>query len=273
DDAARELHYFPTRRSSDLTAIRKVVSILTHEEHGVLASMDEIQGVGHRVVHGGESFSNSVVVTPEVKQEIRRLFDLAPLHNPAHMMGIAAVEMTLPNVPQTVVFDTAFHQTMPPETFLYPIPMVLYSKHKVRRYGFHGTSHMYVSERAAALAGRPIEELKIVTCHIGNGASCTAVKDGKSYDTSMGMTPLEGLMMGTRSGDIDPAIVPYVMSKEELTMSEVNSMLNKHSGLLAISGISSDVREVQQAMDEGHRNATLAYQMYEYRIRKCIGAY
>lgn len=255
------------------TAIRRVVGALTHPEYGVLASINEIEAVGHRVVHGGESFSNSVVVTPEVKQEIRRLFDLAPLHNPAHMMGITAVEMTLPNVPQTVVFDTAFHQTMPPETFLYPIPMVLYSKHKVRRYGFHGTSHMYVSERAAALAGRPIEELKIVTCHIGNGASCTAVKEGKSYDTSMGMTPLEGLMMGTRSGDIDPAIVPYVMSKEELTMSEVNSMLNKHSGLLAISGISSDVREVQQAMDEGHRNATLAYQMYEYRIRKCIGAY
>lgn len=255
------------------TAIRKVVAALVHAEHGVLASMDEIDAVGHRVVHGGETFSDSVVVTPDVKQKIRELFDLAPLHNPAHMMGITAVEATLPNVPQTVVFDTAFHQSMPDYAYLYPIPMVLYNKHKVRRYGFHGTSHMYVSERAAELVGKPLESLKIVTCHIGNGASCTAVMDGKSVDTSMGMTPLEGLMMGTRSGDIDPAIVPYVMTKEELTVNEVNSMLNKHSGLIAISGISSDVREVQEAMEQGHEAARLAYDMYEYRIRKCIGSY
>jgi acetate kinase len=255
------------------SAIRKVVAILVHPEHGVLNAIDDIQAVGHRVVHGGETFSSSVLVTLEIKQEIRRLFDLAPLHNPAHMMGITAVDTALPGVPQAVVFDTAFHQTMPPHTYLYPIPMVLYNKHKVRRYGFHGTSHAYVSDRAANFMGRKLEDLKLITCHIGNGASCTAIMNGKSYDTSMGLTPLEGLMMGTRSGDLDPAIVPFVMAKEDLTIGEVNSMLNKHSGLLAISGISSDVREIEQAMSNGDRNATLAYDMYEYRMRKCIGAY
>lgn len=271
--AGKEEHREVSEILDHTAAIRKVVAALTHPEYGVLASMDEIEAVGHRIVHGGEYFSESVLVNPDVKQKIRELFELAPLHNPAHMMGISAVEATLPNVPQSVVFDTAFHQTMPAHAYLYPIPMVLYRKHKVRRYGFHGTSHMYVSQRAAELLGRPLEDLKIITCHIGNGASCTAVWGGKSYDTSMGMTPLEGLMMGTRSGDIDPAIVPYVVNKEELTMNEINSMLNKHSGLLAISGISSDVREVQDAMNEGNEAATLAYDMYEYRIRKCIGSY
>ncbi len=255
------------------SAIRRVVAALLHPEHGVVENIEEIEAVGHRVVHGGETFSASVLVSPEVRQEIRRLFDLAPLHNPAHMMGIDAVEASLPHVPQAVVFDTAFHQTMPAETYLYPIPMVLYNKHKVRRYGFHGTSHAYVSERAAAYLGRPIEQLKIISCHIGNGASCTAIMNGKSFDTSMGMTPLEGLMMGTRSGDLDPAIVPYVMTKEDLTINEVNSMLNKHSGLIAISGISSDVREIEQAMKAGDHNAKLAYEMYSYRLRKYIGSY
>lgn len=255
------------------TAIRKVLSMLVHKEHGVLGSIDEIDAVGHRVVHGGESFSSSVLVNAEVRQEIKRLFDLAPLHNPAAMLGINAVEANMTSIPQAAVFDTAFHQTMPAVSYLYPIPMVLYKKHKIRRYGFHGTSHSYVSERAAAFLGRPLEELKLVTCHIGNGASCTAVAGGKSLDTSMGMTPLEGLMMGTRSGDIDPAIVPYTMGKEELTLGEVNSMLNKHSGLLAISGIGSDMREITQAMEAGDRNAKLAFDMYEYRLRKYIGAY
>lgn len=273
EPANKDEHREVTEILDHTTAIRKVVAALVHPEHGVLSSMEEIDAVGHRVVHGGETFSDSVLVTPDVKQKIRELFDLAPLHNPAHMMGISAVEVTLPNVPQAVVFDTAFHQTMPAHAYLYPIPMVLYNKHKVRRYGFHGTSHMYVSQRAAELVGKPLEELKIITCHIGNGASCTAVMNGKSVDTSMGMTPLEGLMMGTRSGDIDPAIVPYVITKEELTVGEVNSMLNKHSGLYAISGISSDVREVQEAMAEGNEAAKLAYDMYEYRIRKCIGSY
>lgn len=254
-------------------AIRRVLDSLIHPKYGVLQSIEEIEAVGHRVVHGGESFSSSVIVTPEVKQQIKRLFDLAPLHNPAHMMGIQAVDANLPNVPQTVVFDTAFHQSMPKEAYLYPVPIVLYKKHKVRRYGFHGTSHEYVSHRAAAFLNRTLEDLKIVTCHIGNGASCTAVLNGKSIDTSMGMTPLEGLMMGTRSGDIDPAIVPFTMNKEDLTLGEVTSMLNKHSGLLAISRISSDMREVEQAMAEGDRHATLAFHMYEYRLRKYIGSY
>ena len=254
-------------------AVRKVLDMLTHRQFGVLESARDIHAVGHRIVHGGETFKQSVLVDESVKREIRRLFDLAPLHNPAHMMGIAGVEANLPEVPQAVVFDTAFHQTMPPTAYMYAIPTVLYRKHKIRRYGFHGTSHDYVSRRAAEFLGRPLEELKMVTCHIGNGASCAAVMHGRSVDTSMGMTPLEGLMMGTRSGDLDPAIVPFIINKEDLTLNEANSMLNKHSGLLAVSGISSDMREVVQAMQEGHEAAKLAFEMYAYRIRKYIGAY
>ncbi|WP_372634338.1 acetate kinase [Cohnella sp.] len=255
------------------TAIKKVLDMLTHRKFGVLRNILDIQAVGHRVVHGGESFSESVLVDHSVKLEIRRLFDLAPLHNPAHMMGITAVDDNLPSVPQAVVFDTAFHQTMPPISYLYAIPTVLYRKHKIRRYGFHGTSHDYVSQRAAEFLGKPLEQLKLITCHIGNGASCTAILNGKSYDTSMGMTPLEGLMMGTRSGDLDPAVVPYTINKEELTLNEVSSMLNKHSGLIAVSGVSSDMREVVEAMNEGNEKAKLAFDMYAYRIRKYIGAY
>jgi acetate kinase len=255
------------------TAIKKVLDMLVHREFGVLRSIHDIQAVGHRVVHGGESFSESVLIDEDVKLEIRRLFDLAPLHNPAHMMGITAVETNLPEIPQAVVFDTAFHQTMPPQSYLYAIPTVLYRKHKIRRYGFHGTSHDYVSKNAAEYLGRPLNELKLITCHIGNGASCAAILYGKSYDTSMGMTPLEGLMMGTRSGDLDPAIVPYTINKEDLTLNEVNSMLNKHSGLLAISGLSSDMREIVEAMQDGNEPAKLAFEMYAYRIRKYIGAY
>ncbi|MBO9597716.1 MAG: acetate kinase [Cohnella sp.] len=255
------------------TAIRKVLDMLTNRKVGVLRNITEIKAVGHRVVHGGETFSESVLIDADVKLEIRKLFDLAPLHNPAHMMGIAAVEANLPEVPQTVVFDTAFHQTMPKMTYMYAIPTVLYRKHKIRKYGFHGTSHDYVSKRAAEYLGRPLNELKLISCHIGNGASCTAIMYGKSFDTSMGMTPLEGLMMGTRSGDLDPAVVPFTMNKEDLTLNEVNSMLNKHSGLIAISGISSDMREVVDAMNEGNPNAKLAFDMYAYRIRKYIGAY
>lgn len=255
------------------TAIRKVLKILTHKEHGVIESTQEIEAVGHRVVHGGESFKGSVVVDQEVKTKIRRLFALAPLHNPAAMLGIEAAEKNMPGVPQVVVFDTAFHQTMSEKAYLYPIPKVLYKKHHVRRYGAHGTSHEYVSRIAADFLKRPVEELKMITCHIGNGASLAAIQNGISVDTSMGLTPLEGLMMGTRSGDIDPAIVPYVMNKEELTINEVDSMLNKHSGLLAISGISSDMREITEGMIAGYPNATLAFEMYEYRLRKYIGSY
>mgnify|MGYP001371845102 CR=1 FL=1 len=256
-----------------VTAVRRVLDLLLHREHGVVASIAEIEAVGHRVVHGGETFKASVLVDDEVKRSIRDLFDLAPLHNPAALMGINAVEQNMPNMPQAVVFDTAFHQTMPRHAYLYPIPMALYRRHKIRRYGFHGTSHFYVSERAAEMIGRPIAELKMITCHIGNGASCTAIQGGKSIDTSMGLTPLEGLMMGTRSGDIDPAVVPFVMSKEELTLGEVNSMLNKHSGMLAISGFSGDMREIVEAMEDGDRNAKLAFDMFCYRLRKYVGAY
>ncbi|MDQ8735405.1 acetate kinase [Paenibacillus sp. LHD-38] len=256
-----------------VTAVKRVIDMLTHPEFGAISHLNEIEAVGHRVVHGGEVFSSSVLVTQDVKLEIRRLFDLAPLHNPAHMMGITAVETNLPDVPQAVVFDTAFHQTMPNTSYLYPIPTVLYRRHKIRRYGFHGTSHSYVSAQAADYLKKPLESLKMITCHIGNGASCAAILNGKSFDTSMGMTPLEGLMMGTRSGDIDPAIVPFVMNKEELTLNEVNSMLNKHSGMLAISGISSDMREVTEAMVDGDKNAKLAFDMYTYRVKKYIGAY
>ncbi|GAF09109.1 acetate kinase [Paenibacillus pini JCM 16418] len=233
------------------TAIRKVLGLLTHAEHGVIASIDEIQAVGHRVVHGGEYFKESALVDSNVKSKIRQLFDLAPLHNPASMMGIKATEANMPGVPQVVVFDTAFHQTMPEKAYLYPIPRVIYNKYKVRRYGAHGTSHEYVSKVAAEFLGKSTKDLKIITCHIGNGASVTAIHEGCSIDTSMGLTPLEGLMMGTRSGDLDPAIVPYVMNKEDLTVNEVNSMLNKHSGLLAISGVSSDMREITEGMQNG----------------------
>ncbi|CAH1218352.1 Acetate kinase [Paenibacillus plantiphilus] len=255
------------------TAVKRVIDLLVHKEHGVLGSINEIKAVGHRVVHGGEIFKHSTLVTPDVKLEIRKLFDLAPLHNPPALMGIAAVDTNMAEVPQVVVFDTAFHQSMPQESFLYAIPMVLYRRHKIRRYGFHGTSHHYVSQQAAEFLGKPLESIKMVSCHIGNGASCTAIMDGKSFDTSMGLTPLEGLMMGTRSGDLDPAIVPFTMNKEDLTLSEVNSMLNKHSGMLAISGISSDMREITDAMQEGDKQAKLAFDMYTYRLRKYIGAY
>jgi len=255
------------------SAIRKVLQMLVHPSFGVLQSMDEVHAVGHRVVHGGESFSTAVFIDETVKNEIKRLFDLAPLHNPGALTGILAVEANLPNVPQVAVFDTAFHQTMPPVAYLYPIPLVFYKKHGVRRYGFHGTSHHYVSDRTAELTKRPLDGLKMITCHIGNGASVTAILNGKSYDTSMGLTPLEGLMMGTRSGDIDPAVVPYAMDKEDLSIHEINSMLNKHSGLFAVSGGLSDMREVIAAMEQGDKNARLAFEMYEYRLRKYIGAY
>lgn len=255
------------------TAIRKVLACLTDSEHGVIASINEINAVGHRVVHGGEFFKASSLVDGDAKSKIRQLFDLAPLHNPAAVMGITATEVNMPGIPQVVVFDTAFHQTMPEKAYMYAIPRVLYNKYKVRRYGAHGTSHDFVSKAAAEYLERPLEGLKIITCHIGNGASVTAVDGGVSIDTSMGMTPLEGLMMGTRSGDLDPAIVPYVMNKEELSVGEVNSMLNKHSGLLAISGVSSDMRDIIDGAEKGEPNSTLAFEMYEYRLRKYIGSY
>lgn len=254
------------------TAIRECLSLLTHPEHGVIKSVEEIDAVGHRVVHGGESFSDSVLITERTKEIIDSLAGLAPLHNPANLTGIRAAEKIMPNVPQVAVFDTAFHSTIPPHAFLYAIPYSVYQRHKVRRYGFHGTSHKYVSQRAAELMGRPIEELKIISCHLGNGASIAAVQNGKSIDTSMGFTPLEGLMMGTRSGDIDPGAIFYIMKQEELGLHEIDSMLNKHSGLFGIAGV-SDMRDIEKAISDDDRLASLAFQMYEYRIRKYVGAY
>lgn len=254
-------------------AIKKVVECLLHPEHGVIASINDIDAVGHRIVQGGDLFPKSELVTSKVKEGIISLFDLGPLHNPAHMMGINGCELNMPDVPQVVVFDTGFHATMPEKAYMYPLPLRLYKEHKVRRYGFHGTSHFYVSQVAIEMLDKPVEDTKIITCHIGNGASVAAVWGGKCYDTSMGLTPLEGLMMGTRCGDIDPAIVPFVMGKENLSLTEVNFMLNKHSGLQAISGGSSDMREIIDGMNAGDKACKLAYEMYEYRARKQIGAY
>ncbi|MCL5676359.1 MAG: acetate kinase [Firmicutes bacterium] len=254
------------------TAIKRVLSILSHPEHGVLRDISDITAVGHRVVHGGESFSSSVLITPEVRDTLRCLIDLAPLHNPANLMGINAAQAALPGVPQVAVFDTAFHSSMPRTAFLYALPYVLYKRYKVRRYGFHGSSHRYVSERAAELMGKPAEDLKIITCHLGNGASVAAVNGGHSVDTSMGFTPLEGLVMGTRSGDIDPAALLYIMGKEELGMGEAANMLNKHSGLQGLCGM-SDMREIEQEMGEGNPKAQEAFDIFTYRVRKYIGSY
>ncbi|GAB4379627.1 MAG: acetate kinase [Calditrichia bacterium] len=253
-------------------AIEYVLSILLSKNHGVLRDKSEIDAVGHRVVHGGEAFSQSVLINDEVIRELTRCIDLAPLHNPPNLKGIAAAKSLLPDVPQVAVFDTAFHQSMPDYAYIYGIPYVLYQRHAIRRYGFHGTSHRYVSHRAAQIIGKPYESLKIITCHLGNGSSIAAVDRGKSVDTSMGFTPLEGLLMGTRCGDIDPAIILHVMEKEQLTPSEMNIMLNKHSGLQGISGISSDMREIEKQYHSNDR-ARLAMDIFAYRIKKYIGAY
>ncbi|MFZ5825153.1 MAG: acetate/propionate family kinase [Bacillota bacterium] len=255
------------------TAIRKVLSALVHPEHGVIKRPEEITAVGHRVVHGGESFSRSVIIDNEVKRTLRALFDIAPLHNPPNLTGILAAEAILPGAPQVAVFDTAFHATMPRTSFLYALPYAMYKRHKIRRYGFHGTSHKYVSQRATALLGRAPEDLKIITCHLGNGSSVCAIMHGKSLDTSMGFTPLEGLIMGTRSGDLDPGVISYIMSREEITIQEVNSMLNKHSGMRGLSGISGDMRQIEEEMQKGDERAKETFAMFEYRLRKYIGGY
>lgn len=255
------------------TGIEFILKTLIHPEYGAIRSLDEIDAVGHRVVHGGERFSKSVRINKEVIDQVKACNDLAPLHNPANLKGISAITAELPDVPQVAVFDTAFHQTMPDYAYLYAIPHELYEKYGVRRYGFHGTSHRYVSERVCQFLGVKPEGLKIITCHIGNGASITAIKDGKSVDTSMGMTPLEGLMMGTRSGDIDAGAVTFIMEKEGLNTTGVSNLLNKKSGVLGIFGASSDMRELEAACAAGVPKALLAEKMYFYRIRKYIGAY
>lgn len=240
---------------------------------GIIKSFDEIDGVGHRVVHGGEAFSDSVLITPEVLKEIENVSELAPLHNPANVTGIKAFQEILPNVPHVAVFDTAFHQTMPESSYLYSLPYEYYEKYGIRKYGFHGTSHKYVAEKAAELIGRPLEDLRLITCHLGNGASITAVEKGKSIDTSMGFTPLAGVTMGTRSGDIDPAIIPYIKEKTGMDASEVVNVLNKKSGLLALSGISNDLRDIEAAAERGDERATLALEIFAARIHQYIGSY
>lgn len=254
-------------------AIKMVIDALLDEKHGVISDIKEINAVGHRVVHGGEHFSKSVVVTEEVIKAIEDCIELAPLHNPANLMGIKACENLIPGVSQVVVFDTAFHQTMPEKAFLYGIPYELYEKYKIRRYGFHGTSHKYVSERAASLLGKDPKDLKIITCHLGNGGSVAAIKGGKSIDTSMGFTPLEGLIMGTRCGDIDPAVVSFIMEKENLNTKEIDELMNKKSGVLGLSGVSSDFRDIENAANEGNKRAQIALDSFHYKVAKYIGEY
>ncbi len=253
-------------------AIEYVMSILLSKNHGVIKDKNEISAVGHRVVHGGEAFSNSVMITSEVIKEIANCIEYAPLHNPANLKGIRATQAILPNIPEVAVFDTAFHQSMPMHAFIYGLPYVVYKRHGIRRYGFHGTSHLYVSDRAAKILKKPKDKLKIITCHLGNGSSIAAIKNGKSLDTSMGFTPLEGLLMGTRSGDLDPAVVLHIMNKEEMTMHEMNTMLNKHSGIQGLSGLSSDMREIEEVLDSNEQ-ALLSHQVFCYRLKKYIGAY
>lgn len=254
-------------------AIMDILNILTDPTYGCISSFKEIDAVGHRVVHGGEKFNKSVLINDEVIEKIKECYDVAPLHNPVNMAGIDAITELMPGVPQVAVFDTAFHQTMPAEAYMYALPYELYTKYSVRRFGFHGTSHRYVARRVCDFLGVPYENQRIITCHIGNGGSITAVKDGKSIDTSMGLTPVEGLMMGTRVGDVDPGALTFIMDKEHLDTKQLSNLINKKSGVLGISGISSDMRDIDAAIAEGNERARLALDMYIYRIIKYIGAY
>ena len=255
------------------TAVEYILGVLTSQKHGAVESLEEINAVGHRVVHGGEKFNSSVLITDEVIQKIVECIDIAPLHNPPNLAGINAINELLPNVPQVAVFDTAFHQTMPEHAYMYGIPYSLYKKYGIRRYGFHGTSHRYVSRRACEFLGLDYSNTKMITAHIGNGASVTAIENGKSIDTSMGFTPIEGLMMGTRSGDVDLGVVTFLMEKEMIGSASVSTLFNKHSGVLGVSGLSSDMRDIENAVANGDERATLALDMYEYRIKKYIGSY
>ena len=254
-------------------AINAVLAALTNEKSGVIKSLSEVGAVGHRVVHGGEKFTSSCLINDESMKAIEECNDLAPLHNPANLIGIRACQELMPGVPMVAVFDTAFHQTMPDVAYTYGIPYEYYEKYKVRRYRFHGTSHSYVSKRTAEIIGKPYDQMKIIVCHLGNGASISAVNCGKSVDTSMGLTPLEGLVMGTRSGDLDPAIIDFVGKKEGLSLDEMNEVLNKKSGMLGISGVSSDGRDLEAAAETGNKRAQLALDVFDYRVIKYIGAY
>jgi acetate kinase len=256
-----------------VVASQFMLDALTDKVHGVLSNMDEIAAVGHRVLHGGEKFTQSVIIDDEVIEAIKENIPLGPLHNPANLMGIMACHEVMPNTPMVAVFDTAFHQTMPPKAFLYGVPIDYYERLHVRRYGFHGTSHRYVSARAAEFLGKDINNLRIITCHLGNGSSIAAVHNGKCVDTSMGITPLEGLLMGTRSGSMDPAVLQYIMNNDGINIDEMLEILNKKSGLLGVSGVSSDMRDVDTAAESGNKNALVAQQILDMGIKKYIGAY
>lgn len=253
--------------------VELILETLTNTEYGCIKSLNEIDAVGHRLVHGGEKFNTSVIITPEVIDKMNECTDLAPLHNPANLKGVAAITKILPNVPQVGVFDTAFHQTMPDYAYMYALPYEYYEKYGVRRYGFHGTSHRYVAKRTCEFFGLDYNNSRIITCHLGGGGSVTAVLNGKSIDTSMGLTPVEGLVMGTRSGDVDLGAITYIMDKEKMDVAAVNNMINKKSGVLGVSGVSSDMRDILAAMAEGNKRADLAMNMFNYRLLKYIGAY
>ncbi|MGE4432776.1 MAG: acetate kinase [Bacteroidales bacterium] len=255
------------------TGVEMILNVLTSAENGCIQSLSEIQAVGHRVVHGGEKFNESVVITQEVINKVEECIELAPLHNPSNLIGIRAVESLMPGVPQVAVFDTAFHQTMPPKAYIYGLPYNYYENFGIRRYGFHGTSHRYVTKRACELLGVPYDHQRIVSAHIGNGASIAAIKNGKSIDTSMGMTPVDGLLMGTRSGEIDAGVLTFIQDKEHLDHQQLNDLLNKRSGVLGVSGVSSDMREIEDAVKAGNERAILAMEMYNYRIKKYVGSY
>ena len=269
----KERHDVRQDMHDHIDAVKLVLNMLIDPEYGVIKDMGEINAVGHRVLHGGERFTNSVIINDEVIKAIEDHIELGPLHNPANLMGIQACEKVMPNVPMVAVFDTAFHQTMPKKAYLYALPYDAYKRLRIRRYGFHGTSHRYVSQRVAQLLHRSFDELKIITCHLGNGSSVAAIKYGKCIDTSMGLTPLEGLVMGTRCGDIDPAIVCYIMKKENLTVDEMDNYMNKKSGVLGLSGVSSDFRDLEAAAKEGNERAQMALQVFAYRVKKYIGSY
>jgi len=256
------------------TGIEYILGILTSKKHGMLSSLDDIEAVGHRVAHGGEYFKGSTFVDDEALVEIEKLCELAPLHNPANLKGILAMKSLIPNIRQVATFDTAFHQSMPEHSYMYAIPYSLYNKYKIRRYGFHGTSHSFIAKRACEILDVDIKDQKIITCHLGNGASMCAIDGGESIDTTMGFTPVEGLIMGTRTGDLDIGVVSYIMDKEELALSSMNTVFNKQSGMLGVSGVSSDMREIEDASwNKGDHRATLALKMYHYRVKKYIGAY
>ncbi|MGE5613513.1 MAG: acetate/propionate family kinase [Bacillota bacterium] len=254
-------------------AIKEVVKVLTDKNTGVISDMSEISAVGHRIVHGGEKFHDSAIIDEKVMEAIKECVELAPLHNPPNITGIEACRNIMPDTPMVAVFDTAFHQTLPKYAFIYALPYEMYDKHGIRKYGFHGTSHRYVSKRAAAMLGRPYDELKLISCHLGNGASICAVEYGKSVETSMGFTPLDGLAMGTRCGSVDPAVVKFLMENEKMNPKEIDNYLNKKSGVLGISGVSSDFRDIEAAMEQGNERAKLAIDVFCYRVKKCIGEY